>query len=105
MVVAFPSRAEGFGLPVLEAMACGAAVMTARLLSLPEVGGDAVEYTEPDAAGIAACLRALIEDEPRRATLSRLGRERAHEFTWAASAEAHIETYERAVRSVVEVGG
>ena len=48
MVVAYPSKAEGFGLPVLEAMACGAAVLAARRLSLPEVGGDAVAYTEPD---------------------------------------------------------
>ncbi|MDQ1745621.1 MAG: hypothetical protein QOE23_3960, partial [Pseudonocardiales bacterium] len=45
-VVAYPSLGEGFGLPVLEAMACGAPVLTTRLLSLPEVGGDAVEYTE-----------------------------------------------------------
>ena len=53
MVVAYPSKAEGFGLPVLEAMACGAAVLTARRLSLPEVGGDAVAYTEPDVDSIA----------------------------------------------------
>ena len=58
MIVAYPSKAEGFGLPVLEAMACGSAVMTARRLSLPEVGGDAVEYTEPDVDGIAPrCAR------------------------------------------------
>ena len=47
-VVAYPSHGEGFGLPVLEAMACGAAVLTTQRLSLPEVGGDAVAYTEGD---------------------------------------------------------
>ena len=50
-VVAYPSSAEGFGLPVLEAMACGAAVLTTRFLALPEVGGDAVEYTVPTPRG------------------------------------------------------
>jgi glycosyltransferase involved in cell wall biosynthesis len=100
MVVAYPSKAEGFGLPVLEAMACGAAVLTARRLSLPEVGGDAVAYTEPDADSIADSLRALILDQPRREQLSRSGPERAREFTWEASALAHLETYRRAAAGV-----
>jgi glycosyltransferase involved in cell wall biosynthesis len=100
MVVAYPSKAEGFGLPVLEAMACGAAVLTARRLSLPEVGGDAVAYTEPDAESIGNALRELIDDEPRRAQLSRRGVERAREFTWEASAEAHLATYARAAGAV-----
>ena len=100
MVVAYPSKAEGFGLPVLEAMACGAAVLTARRLSLPEVGGDAVAYTEPDAESIGTALRGLIDDEPRRVQLSRRGVERAREFTWEASAEAHLATYARAAGAV-----
>jgi glycosyltransferase involved in cell wall biosynthesis len=100
MVVAYPSKAEGFGLPVLEAMACGAAVLTARRLSLPEVGGDAVAYTEPDVDSIAVSLRELILDEDRRRRLSLSGQQRAKEFTWAASAQAHVETYRRAVAGV-----
>jgi glycosyltransferase involved in cell wall biosynthesis len=95
-VVAYPSHGEGFGLPVLEAMACGAPVLTTQRLSLPEVGGDAVAYTEPDAAAIGASLRALLDDAPRRARLGAAGLARAHEFTWAASAEAHLASYARA---------
>ena len=96
-VVAYPSHGEGFGLPVLEAMACGAAVLTTQRLSLPEVGGDAVAYTERDVASIAQSLRALVDDQPRRAALSAAGVARAQEFTWAASAEAHLACYARAV--------
>ncbi|HVE63928.1 MAG TPA: glycosyltransferase family 1 protein [Mycobacteriales bacterium] len=95
-VVAYPSHGEGFGLPVLEAMACGAAVLTTQRLSLPEVGGDAVAYTEPDAESIAAALATLLADEPRRSALGAAGQARAQEFTWAASAEGHLASYARA---------
>jgi glycosyltransferase involved in cell wall biosynthesis len=96
LVVAFPSHGEGFGLPVLEAMACGAAVLTTHRTSLPEVGGEAVAYTEPDADSIKVALRALIDDSERRAALGALGHTRAQEFTWAASAAAHLASYKRA---------
>jgi glycosyltransferase involved in cell wall biosynthesis len=96
VVVAAPSRGEGFGLPVLEAMACGAPVLTTNRTSLPEVGGDAVAYTEPDADSIAAALRALLDDPDRRTALGEAGYARSQDFTWAASASAHVACYKRA---------
>ncbi len=98
-IVTYPSHGEGFGLPVLEAMACGAPVLTTARLSLPEVGGDAVAYTEPDADSIAAALSSLYDDADRRAALSAAGHQRSLEFTWAASAEAHLASYVRALQS------
>lgn len=97
-VVAYPSFAEGFGLPVLEAMACGAAVLTTRRTSLPEVGGDAVAYTEPDSAAIATALAALLADPAIRAELGAAGIARAATFTWDACAVSHVSAYEQAAR-------
>ena len=98
-VFCYPSLGEGFGLPVLEAMAASAAVLTSNLSSLPEVGGDAVAYTDPhDARDIAQTLGSLLVDTQRRAELASRARARAREFTWARFAERTLDVLERAAR-------
>jgi glycosyltransferase involved in cell wall biosynthesis len=95
-LVTYPSLGEGFGLPVLEAMACGVAVLTTKRLAIPEVGGGAVAYCGTGAGEIAAALRLLLGDPARRARLGVAARERAAGFSWRASAQAHLAVYERA---------
>jgi glycosyltransferase involved in cell wall biosynthesis len=95
LIVAYPSLGEGFGLPVLEAMACSAAVLTTRRLALGEVGGAAVAYTEPDAASIARELRALADDPHRLHDLRHAGEARAAEFTWERSAREHLDVFQQ----------
>ncbi|WP_017973424.1 glycosyltransferase family 4 protein [Actinopolyspora halophila] len=95
-VVAYPSIGEGFGLPALEAMACGAPVLTTRRLSLPEVGGDAVAYCGVREHQIAHGLSTLLDDPARRAELSAAAQQRAKEFTWEACAASHREAYAHA---------
>jgi glycosyltransferase involved in cell wall biosynthesis len=93
----YPSLGEGFGLPVLEAMAVGAPVVTSNVSSLPEVGGDAVEYVDPrEVASIAGGLRRVLTDEPRRARLRDAGPRRASEFSWDRFAQRTLEVLEAA---------
>ncbi len=95
-VFCYPSLGEGFGLPVLEAMTAGAAVVTSNVSSLPEVGGDAVEYADPlDVDSIAAALCRVLDDGAHRAELRARAVQRAAEFSWATFAQITIGVLER----------
>ncbi|MHB8275976.1 MAG: glycosyltransferase family 4 protein [Dermatophilaceae bacterium] len=94
-IVAYPSFGEGFGLPVLEAMACGATVLTTDRLSLPEVGGDTVAYAKsPSQEDVAAALSELLADPAAREALGALAATRAATFGWLQTAHGHREVYE-----------
>ncbi len=96
-VFCYPSLGEGFGLPVLEAMAEGAAVVTSEISSLPEVGGDAVDYVDPyHESSIAAGLRRVLSDESHRADLSTRARARAAEFSWDRFSAIALDTLDDA---------
>jgi glycosyltransferase involved in cell wall biosynthesis len=86
-VVWFPSRYEGFGLPVVEAMACGAAVVASDASSIPEVAGDAALLVNPDDdSKHLEAIGALLDADALREAMSAAGRLRAQEFSWSASA-------------------
>lgn len=92
----FPSFAEGFGLPVLEAMACGVPVVTSNTSALPEVGGEAVEYVDPNNVDdIAMKIIQLLENEERRAKLRTAGLIRAKNFSWEKSAKELLEIWRK----------
>lgn len=88
----FPSLYEGFGLPVLEAMACGAPVITSTISSLPEVAGDAALLVDPlDPYAIAAAIMRVHDDATLRADLRQRGLARARQFTWESCAQRTLE--------------
>lgn len=93
----FASLGEGFGLPPLEAMACGTPVVTSSLSSLPEVCGPAAWYVEPsDEERIFEAARRLLVEPELRAELAAKGRVRARQFTWRETARATLLAYQRA---------
>jgi glycosyltransferase involved in cell wall biosynthesis len=94
----FPSLAEGFGLPVLEAMARGVPVACSDRPALPEVAGDAALLFDPtDQPAVTESVRRLIRDAGLRADLAARGLERAKQFSWRRTAELTLASYRRAV--------
>jgi glycosyltransferase involved in cell wall biosynthesis len=97
-VFALPSLHETFGMPVLEAMACGTPVVVSNVYSLPEICGDAAELVDPRSTdAVAAGLRRVLAHPERAEELRSLGPRRAALFTWRRSAERHLEAYEAAL--------
>lgn len=97
-VLAYPSLYEGFGLPVVEAMACGTPVITSPVGSIPEVAGDAALLVDPkDTAALVDVLLRLLESPEQRQDLIARGYERLKLFSWERAARATLATYEQAV--------
>ena len=99
----FPSLAEGFGLPVLEAMIRGVPVACSNATSLPEVAGSAALYFDPqDTGAIAEAIARLLADRGLREHLATAGREQAARFTWERAAAGTLASYERALAASAE---
>jgi glycosyltransferase involved in cell wall biosynthesis len=91
----FPSRYEGFGLPVLEALGCGTPLITSNASSLPELVGDAGFAVDPDdVQGLAGAILSCLVDEPLAYELRRRGPEQAARFRWSATAQETLAVYE-----------
>ncbi|MCM2278061.1 MAG: glycosyltransferase family 4 protein [Oligoflexia bacterium] len=101
--VVVPSRDEGFGFQLLEAMACGAPVLSSNATSLPEVGGDAVEYFYPsDLDALKSLLLRTESDEPWLQALRKKGLARAQEFSWKDVARRTFELYQELQREAAK---
>lgn len=97
-VFAYPSIYEGFGIPLIEAMACGTPVVASTGGSLPEVAGDAAVLVDPhDVDALAAAIVRVADDAGLRAELIRRGRDRARHFTWSAAVDRLVEAYAHAL--------
>ncbi len=98
LALVFPSKYEGFGLPVLEAMMVGGAVICADASTLPEVGGDAMLYFPPDdAQALVAQVTRLLDDATLRSALARAGALQAAKYSWARSARGTLAAIDRGI--------
>ncbi|MDY7077799.1 MAG: glycosyltransferase family 1 protein [Chloroflexota bacterium] len=103
-ILAYPSVYEGFGLPVLEAQACGTPVLTSNVSSLPEAAGDAALMVDPyDVESLAAGLNRLLTDEPLRHELRERGLAHARQFSWPCTAQETARVYRRVLAEEGEV--
>ena len=93
----YPSYFEGFGLPILEAMKCGAPVIAGDRTSIPEVAGEAALLFDPfDVQSLVEALKRILNDAEYRATLSARGLQRANQFSWQTTARLTLAVYEKA---------
>lgn len=98
-IFAFPSLDEGFGIPVVEAMAAGVPVLTSNCSALREVAGDAALLVDPESTeAIAAALRELAKNPERRMEFARRGRERANRFSWEKAVRETWDVYQELIR-------
>ena len=91
----FPSLYEGFGLPIIEAMACGCPTLSSNMASLPEIGGKAAHFFDPTGiSDIAESIRKVCEDSKYRQTLAQRGSKHATKFNWETSFKKHMDLFE-----------